>query len=127
MSAKRLFVLASMGVAEPIDRSRWRVRRDFEVVLRSMKNATDRQKMIASCSSLVSDERLPMELTPLSQITSLEGRVLGHTLDDSTGRTHMVLEGVDARIHFIPHNPAVESARHKRLLRAGHFRSPIAH
>ena len=44
MSAKRLLVLASMGLAEPIDRSRWRVRKDFEVVLRSMKKATDRQK-----------------------------------------------------------------------------------
>jgi hypothetical protein len=121
MSAKRLLVLASMGLAEPIDRSRWRVRKDFEVVLRSMKKATDRQKMLASCSSLVSDKRLPMELTPVSQITSLEGRVVSHVLDDATGRTHMILEGIDARIHFIPHNPAVESARQKRLLRPDTF------
>jgi hypothetical protein len=116
MFAKRLHVLRSMGLAEPIDRSDWRVRRDFHLVLRSMKKAADRQKMLASCSALVSDERLPMQLTPVSQITSLEGRVLGHILDDATGRTHMVLEGIDTSIHFIPHDLAVESARRKRLL-----------
>jgi len=33
----------------------------------------------------------------------------------------MILEGVDARIHFIPHNPVVESARQKRLLRPDTF------
>src|SRR5262249_36230504 len=60
--AKRLHVLRSMGLAEPIDRCRWQVREDFETVLRSMKKTADRQQMLASCSALVSDERLPMEL-----------------------------------------------------------------
>jgi type IV secretory pathway VirD2 relaxase len=119
--AKRLHVLRSMGLAEPIDRRRWQVRKDFEAVLRSMKKTADRQQMLASCSALISDERLPMELTPASRITSLEGRVVGHVLDDTTGRAHMVLEGTDAKIHFIPHDPAIESARQKRLLRPNNF------
>jgi type IV secretory pathway VirD2 relaxase len=119
--ARRLLVLQSMGLAEPKDRFHWRVRTDFEAVLRSMKKTADRQKMLASCSALVSDERLPIELTPVSRITSLEGRVLGHVLDDTTGRTHMVLEGTDARVHLIPHDPAMESARQKRLLGPDNF------
>jgi hypothetical protein len=86
-----------------------------------MKKTADRQQMLANCSALISDERLPMELTPVSRITSLEGRVVGHVLEDTTGRTHMVLEGTDARIHFIPHDPAIESARRQRLLRPNSF------
>jgi hypothetical protein len=86
-----------------------------------MKRAADRQKMLASCSALISDDRLPMELTPPSRITYLEGRVVGHVLDDLTGRTHMVLEGTDAKIHLIPHDAAVESARQKRLLQPNSF------
>src|SRR5262249_268997 len=35
--AKRLWVLRSMGLAEPVDRSRWRIRKDFQPVLESMK------------------------------------------------------------------------------------------
>jgi type IV secretory pathway VirD2 relaxase len=119
--AKRLHVLRSMGLAEPIDRCRWQVRSDFETVLRSMKKTADRQQMLARCSALVSDERLPMELTPVSRITWLEGRVVGHLLDDTSGRAHMVLEGIDAKVHFIPHDPAIESARQKRLLRPNTF------
>jgi hypothetical protein len=119
--AKRLQVLRSMGLAEPIDWRRWQVRKDFEAVLRSMKKTADRQQMLASCSALISDERLPMELTPVSRITSLEGRVVGHVLDDTTGRTHMVLEGTDAKIHFIPHDATIESARQKRFLRPNSF------
>jgi hypothetical protein len=119
--ARRLHVLRSMGLAEQIDGCHWRVRQDFEAVLRSMKKSADRQQMLASCAALISDERLPMELTPVSRITSLEGRVVGHVLDDTTGRTHMVLEGTDARIHFIPHDSSIESARQKRLLRPNSF------
>lgn len=119
--ARRLHVLGSMGLAEPIGRCRWQVREDFETVLRSMKKTADRQQMLASCSTLVSDERLPMELTPVSRITWLEGRVVGHILDDTTGRAHMVLEGTDAKIHFIPHHPAIEAARQQRRLRPNNF------
>lgn len=110
-----------MGLAKPVGRGRWEVRTDFDAALRSMKRAADRQKMLASFSALISDDRLPMELTPTSRITHLEGRVVGHVLDDVTGRIHMVLEGTDAKIHLIPHDPAIESARQKRLLQPNSF------
>src|SRR5438105_14720840 len=33
----------------------------------------------------------------------------------------MVLEGTDAKVHFIPHDSSIESARQKRLLRPNSF------
>src|SRR5690606_18495694 len=88
---RRLQVLRTMGLAEPVGRARWRLRKDFESVLHSMKKIADRQKMLASCAAAISDPRLPMQLTPVSQIHRLDGRVLGHALDDSSGRAHLIL------------------------------------
>jgi hypothetical protein len=36
-----------MGLAEQSGRATWKIREDFETVLRSMQRTTDRQKMIA--------------------------------------------------------------------------------
>ncbi|MCX6593148.1 MAG: DUF3363 domain-containing protein [Acidobacteria bacterium] len=114
---RRLQVLQSMGLAEPMQGNEWAVRKDFESVLRAMKQSTDRQKMLASCAALVSDPRLPIQFTPPSRIRHLEGRVLGHLLDDATGKVQMLLEGTDAKVHIIPHNQAIEGLRNSGLLR----------
>jgi hypothetical protein len=117
----RLAVLRTMRLAEPLDGATWRIRSDFEPVLRSMQKAADRQKMLAANTALLSDERLPFQVTPVSRISFLEGRVLGHMLDDSTARVHMLLEGTDASIHFIQHNQEIEAARHRAELSPNHF------
>lgn len=116
---RRLQVLQSMGLAEPMPGNEWAVRKDFESVLRAMKQSTDRQKMLARCAALVSDPRLPMQFTPPSRIHHLEGRVLGHVLDDASGKVHMLLEGTDARIHVVPHDKAINSGRECQRLRPG--------
>lgn len=115
---RRLQVLQSMGLAEPMPGNEWAVRKDFESVLRAMKQSTDRQKMLARCAALISDPRLPMQFTPPSRIRHLEGRVLGHVLDDASGKVHMLLEGIDAKIHIIPHDETIDRARDRRLLKA---------
>lgn len=115
---RRLQVLQSMGLAEQMPGNQWAVRKDFESVLRAMKQSTDRQKMLARCAALVSDPRLPMQFTPPSQIRHLEGRVLGHVLDDASGRVHMLLEGTDAKVHIIPHDDAISAARESHQLKA---------
>jgi type IV secretory pathway VirD2 relaxase len=51
----RLHSLETMGLAQRVDASKWTVRPDFQSVLRSMKKATDRQKMLAAHASLLSD------------------------------------------------------------------------
>ena len=101
----RLVVLRKMGLAEPTGPTTWRLRQDFEQVLRAMQRTTDRQRTLAAHGVLMSDERLPIEVLDLSQIASVEGRVLVHGQDEQTGRTYLMLEGTDAKIPFHPVHP----------------------
>jgi type IV secretory pathway VirD2 relaxase len=84
-TAERLKVLESMGMAESAGSNTWRVRRDFENVLRAMKRSADRQKMLAAHGVLMSDERLPLVVLDFRRLTTLEGRILVHGEED-TGR-----------------------------------------
>ena len=74
--AARLIVLQKMGLAEQAASGEWRVRRDFEGVLRAMQRSGDRQKMLAAHGALLSDERLQLVVSDQRTLTSLEGRVL---------------------------------------------------
>ena len=67
-----------MGLAEVTDDDSWRVRRDFESILRAMQRANDRQKMLAAHGALLSDERLQLVVEDLRKLKSLEGRVVLH-------------------------------------------------
>jgi hypothetical protein len=69
----------------------------------------------------MSDERLTIEVLDLRQITCVEGRVLVHGQDEQTGRNNLVLEGTDAKIHFIQYTPEMEEARRKGELRVNSF------
>ena len=70
----RLALLCQMGLAESTGPNSWRVRRDFEQILRAMQRNTDRQKTLAAHGVLMSDERLRTEVLDLKQVTSVEGR-----------------------------------------------------
>jgi type IV secretory pathway VirD2 relaxase len=107
----RLTVLRQMGLAESTGPNSWRVRRDFEQVLRAMQRTTDRQRTLAAHGALMSDERLQIEVLDLRQLTSVEGRVLVHGQDEQTGRNYLMLEGTDAKVHFIQYTPGMEQAR----------------
>jgi len=61
-SAERLAFLETMGLAESIQPRAWRVRRDFESVLRAMQRTIDHQKTLAAHGVLMSDERLPVSV-----------------------------------------------------------------
>ena len=69
----------------------------------------------------MSDERLPIEVLDLRQVTSVEGRVLVHGQDEQTGRNYLMLEGTDAKVHFIQYTPEMEEARSRGELRANSF------
>jgi hypothetical protein len=56
----------------------WRVRADFEEILRAMQRTADRQKTLAAHGALMSDERLRVVVTDLRDLTTLEGRILVH-------------------------------------------------
>jgi type IV secretory pathway VirD2 relaxase len=119
--AARLRFLSTMGLSDASSENRWRVRRDFETVLRAMQRAGDRQKALAAHAEMLSDPRLPLVATNTRDITELEGRVLGHGEDESTGRAYLLLEGTDAKVHFIYQNGAIGEARRAGKLRAGSF------
>jgi type IV secretory pathway VirD2 relaxase len=117
----RLRALEEMGLAQPEAQGQWRVRRDFRTALRARQRAADRQKALASHGVPMSDTRLPLVMTPTRAIDSLEGRVLSHGEDEGTGRSFMLLEGTDAQIHWLYHNPEMTAARARGGLRANSF------
>lgn len=118
--ACRMAALTKMGLAQP-DGSGWRLRLDFLQVLKTMQQTGDRQKMLNQYGILLSDPRLPTQVTRVNDITHLEGRVIAHIHDDATGAPHMILEGTDARVNFIRHTPAMEQMRQQGKLAPNHF------
>jgi type IV secretory pathway VirD2 relaxase len=120
-ASARLLVLQQMGLAESVGFGTWQVRQDFEDVLRAMQRATDRQKTLAAHGALLSDERLRLEVTPLSDVNELEGRVLGHGQEDATGRGYVLIEGTDGKVHFIYQDDSIDAARHRGLMRVNSF------
>jgi hypothetical protein len=110
-----------MGLAEQIAPATWNVRQDFQTILQAMQRTADRQKMIAGHGALLSDERLPVEVVDWRTTKSIEGRILMHGEDESSGRTFMMLEGIDARVHFVYHNVEIENARAAGDLKANSY------
>jgi type IV secretory pathway VirD2 relaxase len=119
--SSRLAALQTMGLAEPLAPDEWRVRRDFQTVLRAMQRANDRQKMLASKGSLLSDERLQIVVTNPRQLRELQGRVVIHGEEEQGSRHYMLLEGTDARVHLLYYTPEMEDARSQGKLRVNNF------
>jgi len=123
-TAERLQVLESMGLAETAGSNTWRVRQDFENVLRAMQRSADRQKMLAAHGVLMSDERLPLVVLDFRRFTTLEGRILVHGEDDTgrqAGRSYLMLEGTDGQVHYVYYTPEMEGARGRGGLRTNSF------
>ncbi len=110
-----------MGLAKSISPTLWHVRRDFEQILRAMQRASDRQRTLAAHGALLSDERLQMEVLDPRYMNLVEGRVLVHGQDEQSGRSYLMLEGTDARVHFIYYTPELEEARIRGELRTNSF------
>jgi type IV secretory pathway VirD2 relaxase len=109
--AARLAVLRRMGLAELTAPHTWHVRCDVEEVLRAMQRVNDRQKTLAAHSVAMSDERLPIEILDMRQLAAVEGRILVHGQDEQSGQNYLMVEGTDAKVHFIYYTPEMEEAR----------------
>ena len=121
---ERLMALQRMGLAEQAGHGEWRVRRDFESVLRSMQRLGDRQKMLAAHGVPLSDERLPIAPLEWRDITTVEGRVLVHGEEEDSrgiGRSYLMLESTDARVYHIYYTPAMEELRNRGGLQTNSF------
>ncbi len=119
--AARLMHLQTMGLAQFVGPHQWSVQADFEKVLRTLQQSGDRQKMLAAHGALLSDKRLPLQLTTLRELQTVAGRVLLHTEDEQTGKRYMLVEGTDANVHMIYHTSAIEEARSEGKLAVGSF------
>src|SRR6202795_2079176 len=117
----RLMHLQTMGLAQFVAAHKWRVQADFDKVLRTLQQSGDRQKMLAAHGALVSDQRLPLQVTTLRQLQSVAGRVLLHTEDEQTGKRYMLVEGTDGKVHLIYHTAAIEEARNQGKLAVNDF------
>src|SRR6202163_2482785 len=119
--AARLMQLQTMGLAQYVAAHKWRVQADFEKVLRTLQQSGDRQKMLAAHGALVSDKRLPLQVTTLRQLQVVAGRVLLHTEDEQTGKRYVLVEGTDGKVHLIYHTDAIEEARKQGKLAVDNF------
>jgi hypothetical protein len=117
----RLAVLQRMGLAESAGGNTWSVRRDLEQILRAMQRTADRQKTLAAHGVPISDDRLPIELLDIHRLTAVEGRILVHGQDEHSGRNYLMLEGTDAKVHFIHYTPEMELLRADSGLRTNSF------
>ena len=119
--AARLSHLEKMGLARSIAPQQWTVQSDFESVLRTLQRSSDRQKMLAAHGALLSDPRLPFEIANIRKLKIVEGRVLLHAEDETSGRRYLLLEGTDAKVHLIYHTDSIEEARRVGKLAVNSF------
>jgi Protein of unknown function (DUF3363) len=110
-----------MGLAKSVASQEWVVQGDFESVLRTMQQTVDRQKMLTAHGALLSDPRLPFELTNFRHLKAVEGRILLHAENEVIGRRYLLLEGTDAKVHLIYHTREVEEARRAGRLAVNSF------
>ena len=120
--ASRLAFLETMGIANRSRSGEWRIKRDFESVLKAMQRTTDRQKTLSAHGALASDDRLPIRVLEWqNHPDGIQGRILVHGQDDFSGRNYLMLEGTDAQIHFVNYTPEMEVARSQGQLRTNSF------
>ena len=117
----RLAHLEKMGLAKSVGSQQWIVQSEFETVLRTLQQTVDRQKMLAAHGALLSDPRLPFEVTNIRNLKAVEGRVLLHAEDEASGRRYLLLEGTDAKVHLIYHTKEIEEARRAGTLAVNNF------
>jgi hypothetical protein len=86
-----------------------------------MQRTSDRQRTLAAHGVPISDQRLPLQVLDLRQFATVEGRVLVHGEDEQSGRRFLMLEGTDAKIHFIHCSAEMEEARSSGELRTNSF------
>jgi hypothetical protein len=119
--ASRLAVLGRMGLAESTGPNSWRVRRDFDQILKAMQRTDDRQKTLAAHGVVMSDNRLASEVLDVANLTAVEGRVLVHGQNEQSGRNYLMLEGTDAKVYLVNYTPEMEMARSRGELRTNSF------
>jgi hypothetical protein len=117
----RLHYLTDAGLAQPTAPLTWSVDADFERTLRAFQRAQDRQRMMAQHAACLSDPRLQYRVVSPNAGTDILGRVIAHMLDDISDRPHVLIEGIDGVVYYVPHDPSIAEARAHGKLRPNAF------
>lgn len=117
----RLQQLTAMGLAKKSGPLSWDVDKSFENTLRQMQIAGDRLKSMHAHREVVSDPRVPFSNTDLRKTKRVAGRVLGTGLDEDKGLSYILVEGVDAKVHYLYQDKAMEEARQAGKMKPGSF------
>ena len=52
-----------------------------------------------------------MTTLEMRDLTSVDGRILAHGEDETSGRTYLLLESTDAHVYYIYRTPEMEEVR----------------
>ena len=118
---RRLQQLVNMGLARKTGPLSWKVDKSFEQALRQIQIANDRLKSLHEQRATLSDPRLPLVATDTRNIKRLAGRVIGTGLDENRGVPYLLLEGTDAKVHYLYHDKAIDEARRAGKMQPGSF------
>ena len=118
----RLAFLQKAGLAEPSQSGSWTVKSDFQTILKSMQQVADRQRTLAAHYMLASNPNLPVVLTDLTTVSSLQGQILGYGQDEENfGKPYMLIEEAGVQIHLIYQDVNIQAARSRGQLRPRSF------
>ncbi len=115
----RLQFLSTLGLAERQGSLTWRVHPGFIGTLRRLQLSRDILKSRAAARHQILDVHAPSVLTRMERGVEVSGRIVGTGLDEGSGRSFVLLEGVDGRIHHIPQTDEMVRARGEGGLRRG--------
>jgi len=118
---RRLQQLAAMGLARKTGPLSWKVDKSFETALRQIQTANDRLKSLHEQRETLSDPRLPLIATEIRNVRRLAGRVIGTGLDENRGLPYLLLEGTDAKVHYLYHDRAIDEARRAGKMQPGAY------
>ena len=117
---RRLQTLESFALASPDGGEAWRIEPRLDHVLRAMQRTADRQRILRDHGTAVSDPGLPFSAA--KSWRHLEGRILVHGEDEESGKPYLILEGTDAKLHYVEaSNVDIQTARCAGQLRINSF------
>lgn len=117
---QRLETLEAMGYARK-SLGTWYLSQNLQGALGALQHATDRQRALRAGHLAVSDSRLPLIVTPAAQLHGVEGRILGHGEEEGSGKRYLLLESIDAKVHYVYHNNEITDMRRRSQLKPGHY------
>ena len=97
----RLQRLGEMGLAEDLSRGRWKLRPDIERILRAVG---ERHDIVRAMQRAFTGQQRQLAVFDSSRAgNALVGRIAGMgTMDDFHDRPYLVIDGLDARGHYVP-------------------------